>query len=298
MICIIIFPEIIFTSFTNMILPLYGIEGIYKYDPYVLAVTFSLFAFFAIRYNVMGTKLIIRLEHQHYKNARQSLSSGTAILNHAIKNELIKISLCTENMMSTDSFKKENGKAILESVDYLLDFTARIQDKLSDKALVEKKCSFEQLVTKPLEMLQPILRQKNISVNLNLGSNIDLYCDELHIHEVIKNIVTNSAEAMAANEKIDIKTYFNKNHFTISIMDTGKGIPKEYLSRVIEPFFTTKKSSLNFGLGLSYCYNIMHQHGGALEIFSKENSGTTVLLIFPISRVSKLYYIDKNRRLA
>ncbi|MCX7920703.1 MAG: HAMP domain-containing histidine kinase [Clostridia bacterium] len=246
----------------------------------------------------MGIKLIIRLEQQHYKNARQSLSSGTAILNHTIKNELIKISLCTENMMCTDSFKEENGKAILDSVDYLLDFTARIHDKLSDKTLVEKKCNIEKLVAKPLEMLQPILRQKNISVDLNLTKQIDLYCDELHLHEVIKNIVTNSADAMVANGKIDIKTYFNKNYFTISIVDTGKGIPKEYLSRVFEPFFTTKKSSLNFGLGLSYCYNIMHQHGGALEIFSKENSGTTVLLIFPFSRVSTNYHINDVRRLA
>jgi signal transduction histidine kinase len=67
----------------------------------------------------------------------------------------------------------------------------------------------------------------------------------------------------------------------LAVTDNGKGIPQQYLTRVIEPLFSTKNNNLNFGLGLSYCYNVIRQHGGILKVNSKENEGTTVKLYFP-----------------
>lgn len=55
-------------------------------------------------------------------------------------------------------------------------------------------------------------------------------------------------------------------------------------------FFSTKKSKTNFGLGLSYCFNVMQQHGGSLEIGSKSNSGTNVSIVFP--KTKAISFVD------
>ncbi|WP_127569092.1 ATP-binding protein [Paenibacillus xylaniclasticus] len=59
---------------------------------------------------------------------------------------------------------------------------------------------------------------------------------------------------------------------------------KEIASRAFEPFFTTKNKQLNYGLGLSYCYQVMKKHHGEIQFLSASPQGTTVQLIFPNER--------------
>ena len=101
------------------------------------------------------------------------------------------------------------------------------------------------------------------------------------MQEVLHNIFKNAVEAMDSVGKLEIKLVEDKNRISIAINDTGCGISKENLPHVFAPFFSTKKTDTNFGLGLSYCFNVMHQHGGNLEIISEKNIGTTVSIIFP-----------------
>jgi phosphoglycerate-specific signal transduction histidine kinase len=63
-------------------------------------------------------------------------------------------------------------------------------------------------------------------------------------------------------------------------MSAGHGITKENLPYVNDPFFTTKKRTLNFGLGLSYCYNVMQKHKGDLTIQSEKDKVTTITPFF------------------
>jgi signal transduction histidine kinase len=77
----------------------------------------------------------------------------------------------------------------------------------------------------------------------------------------------------------------SKKHLAIAVSDTGVGIAKENLPHVLDPFFSTKKTGQNFGLGLSYCYNAMQKHQGSLEIYSVPGEGTTIYLYFPRKRV-------------
>jgi signal transduction histidine kinase len=65
----------------------------------------------------------------------------------------------------------------------------------------------------------------------------------------------------------------------IAVTDTGVGIRKEDMSRLFEPFYTTKSSGT--GLGLAIAYRIMQDHGGTIQVSSVPRSGTTVVLQFP-----------------
>jgi two-component system, NtrC family, sensor histidine kinase HydH len=68
----------------------------------------------------------------------------------------------------------------------------------------------------------------------------------------------------------------------VRVIDTGVGIPRHVLSKMFDPFFSTKPRGT--GLGLSICQTIMQEHGGAIEVASREGRGTTVLLSFPLEK--------------
>jgi signal transduction histidine kinase len=68
----------------------------------------------------------------------------------------------------------------------------------------------------------------------------------------------------------------------IRVSDTGAGIPRGVLSKLFDPFFSTKPQGT--GLGLSISQTIMQEHGGAIEVASHEGRGTTVLLNFPLEK--------------
>lgn len=93
---------------------------------------------------------------------------------------------------------------------------------------------------------------------------------------------------MGQGGDIHISLHGNKKQMSLVIKDNGEGISRENLPFVCDPFFTTKPRTMNFGLGLSYCYNVMKQHGGTLEIESGEDAGTTVSLGFPVKKVVRI----------
>lgn len=64
--------------------------------------------------------------------------------------------------------------------------------------------------------------------------------------------------------------------------DNGKGISKNMLSKVFDPFFSTKPSKNNFGLGLTFCYNVIQKHCGVIDIESEENKGTKIIIMLPV----------------
>ena len=71
-------------------------------------------------------------------------------------------------------------------------------------------------------------------------------------------------------------------YLQVRVSDTGAGIPRGVLDKLFDPFFSTKPQGT--GLGLAISQTIMHEHGGSIEVASRENRGTTVLLNFPVER--------------
>ncbi len=111
------------------------------------------------------------------------------------------------------------------------------------------------------------------------------------INQVFLNMIVNAAHAIAeklgksssGKGLITIKTSHTEQFVEIRISDTGSGIPKEYLNKIYEPFFTTKEVGKGTGQGLAISHNIVvEQHHGTLEAESELNEGTTFIIRLPI----------------
>ncbi|HWR58643.1 MAG TPA: ATP-binding protein, partial [Thermodesulfovibrionales bacterium] len=109
----------------------------------------------------------------------------------------------------------------------------------------------------------------------------DLMLDPELMKTCILNVLMNSFQAMPGGGTLTISTEKDDGNLVLSVSDTGKGIPKENLSKVFEPFFTTKNNGL--GLGLATTKRIIEEHGGKISLQSDDGSGSTVNVSLPLS---------------
>jgi PAS domain S-box-containing protein len=124
------------------------------------------------------------------------------------------------------------------------------------------------------------------------------YADEAQLELALMNLAINARDAMpeggticvcAHNAEIDAasdRTLALGSYVVLTVSDTGQGIPRDLLERVLEPFFTTKDVGKGTGLGLSMVYGFVSQSGGAMRINSVENEGTSVELWLPCARTT------------
>lgn len=109
------------------------------------------------------------------------------------------------------------------------------------------------------------------------------------IERIFINLLTNSCHALedSAEGSIRVRSELTNGWIIISVEDNGHGISPENLTKVKEPFFTTKEPGKGTGLGLFLCQSLMHDIGGRLEITSEEGKGTRVMLMFPAHEADK-----------
>ena len=108
--------------------------------------------------------------------------------------------------------------------------------------------------------------------------------NEGDLHQVFFNILTNAIQSILEKGTISISTNVSEKKLLIQILDTGYGIKKENIKKIIDPFFTTKEPGEGVGLGMSIAYSIVKKHNGNIKYKSKIGKGTTVTLTFPIKK--------------
>ena len=120
-------------------------------------------------------------------------------------------------------------------------------------------------------------------VQKNFGELPEIECSPSQINQIFLNIITNASQAIDEGGAIVITTELrDADRISISIADNGCGIPEENLSRIRDPFFTTKEVGMGTGLGLSIVDEIMRAHGGELVIESDVGKGSCFTILLPI----------------
>lgn len=109
----------------------------------------------------------------------------------------------------------------------------------------------------------------------------EIECLPPPINQVIMNTVVNATHAIGSERRrITIRT--RDDDGSVEVADTGSGIPKEILSRIVDPFFTTKPVSKGTGGGLSLSYGTVQKHRGRIDVESELGKGPTFRITLPI----------------
>jgi len=144
------------------------------------------------------------------------------------------------------------------------------------------------IVEEALRFFAPEIADRDIVVEAELRPDLpSLELDRDQMKQALYNVIKNSFEAMKRRGILRIRTDMDDSHVSVSFTDTGGGMSAESLSRVFEPYFTTKSSGS--GLGLLIVRRIVREHGGEMAIESHEGKGLTLTVRLP--------YLDKRVRM-
>lgn len=218
-----------------------------------------------------------------------SLTTLAAGVAHEIKNPLgsigIHIQLIQKAIHADERPDKEGIsrylEVIMEEVDRLngivIDFLFAVRPINAD---LERRC-LNSLVHDVIDFVRFELKEAGIEVDERYAGSIpDLDLDEKYMKQALLNIIKNAIGAMPEGGALKISTEVDSADVILRITDTGVGIDEENLTKIFEPYFTTKE--FGSGLGLTVVYKIIKEHGGEISVTSREGDGTTFALSFPI----------------
>jgi signal transduction histidine kinase len=149
-----------------------------------------------------------------------------------------------------------------------------------------KPVNVNRLIDRTLVLNANLLKIAGVKVRKRMDPALpDIVGSEDQLQQVFMNLISNAAQALETKEGgvLRIETRFSPDEsvVVVKVKDSGIGIPKEDMSRLFEPFFTTRKLK-GVGLGLSVVYGIIQEHGGSIYVHSKVGEGATFRVKLPL----------------
>ena len=213
----------------------------------------------------------------------------SARVRHELRNALNLIRAPAEmirvNFQKQDPLKlREQPEEIVSEMDQIIGWVTKLDEMIEDEFsfFQDSHMNFQWQVLEPIlksavEMAQPVIDENEIEVRMNLPPVIpSLLLDDDKMRIVFTNLIKNACQAMPSGGTLEIIVEVSTSQrdiVTVTVKDTGAGIPADELYRIFEPFYTTKPRGL--GLGLVNVKNIVEAHGGAVRVESEVGIGTT-----------------------
>lgn len=212
-----------------------------------------------------------------------ALGQMCAGVSHEIRNPLGIIRSTAEllsGMPDAMEPQKKLSDVIIEESSRLDNIVTEFLDFARPQEPYLQDCHLEEIIQKNLLFLRPEFKRKKISVNHDLnGRSFELKADPKLLYRTFLNIFINAIQAMKNGGTLRVRVEEKKDHYIVTIEDSGCGIRQENLTKIFDPFFSTKDKGS--GLGLSIVRNIVEGHKGYMRIESREGSGTRVVINLP-----------------
>jgi two-component system NtrC family sensor kinase len=234
----------------------------------------------------------IRQLEQRIVNAEKLATVGqlAAGVVHELNNPLTSISVYSDYLLKE---AQETGgkpsdvhklKRIHESADRILRFSRELLAYARPRAEEPRILSVSELISSSLEFCDHLITQRGVHVQVTLAPVLPAMMGvSAQLQQVLVNLITNACHAMpeGAGQLLLEAGETPDDEVEIRLIDNGSGISPDHLTRVFEPFFSTKGEGHGTGLGLSIVRNIVELHNGRVTLQSEIGHGTTFVLTFP-----------------
>jgi PAS domain S-box-containing protein len=142
------------------------------------------------------------------------------------------------------------------------------------------------IIQEVADLVEPEAERFGIELGISIPPNLPkILMDKRLIKQALLNLIKNAMAVMPRGGKLGIGVEQAEDELRISVSDTGIGIPEELLTKIFEPYFTTKKSGT--GLGLTITFKIIKEHSGDISLESKEGEGSIFTIHLPIPQKEK-----------
>lgn len=239
------------------------------------------------------TEGIVKLEETQKRVEKLEIASQLAArVAHEIKNPLNSIGLIIghirDRFAPEDDPEREKFLDLSSNMQRELDRLNKIVEGFLRSAkpisLSRHPTDLNGLIEETVASIAPEAEQQQVKIYRKYQGNLPhLSVDYQQVRQALLNLLINALQAMPNGGELYLSTSISNNGteaVSVSIRDTGCGIPAENLPRLFGPYFTTKQRG--FGLGLSIVERIVQEHGGRIEIQSRVGQGSEFTLLFPI----------------
>jgi nitrogen fixation/metabolism regulation signal transduction histidine kinase len=245
--------------------------------------------------NVFVLRDITRIEklEDMAKRTEKFAAMGEMAANiaHEIRNPLGSIELFASLLLKNLPEKKDQERVV-----HIISSVKNVDNKISNLLMFTrkqspkmKKIDLQQILTEVLDFSEQIMEQGGIDISVKYtGDKACIAGDADMIKQVFLNILLNAQQAMPEGGMLKIKAITSSGGIIpeessvaeIIFQDSGPGIPEENLSKIFDPFFSTKQDGA--GLGLAIVHNIVSQHNGSINVENSLRGGAIVNLSFPL----------------
>ena len=216
-------------------------------------------------------------------------------MTHEFKTPISTISLATQLIQEESAVAK--NETILRYLGIIKEENIRLGNQVErvlqtaqmekeEIVLRKKDIDIHTLIQHVADNINPIIHANQGNLTLNLEAKPSLLAiDEVHISNVIHNLLDNAIKYSPNQLHVEIQTESNAVQCTIKIKDQGIGMEKSVLETVFEPFYRVPTGNIHnvkgFGLGLSYVKKIVDAHGGKVKVESTLGAGSTFIITLP-----------------
>ena len=283
----------------------YSYNNIWNKGVGYLQVDPSLFSYFAlvgvsIICSFLGFYSLARYTKGSFEDSREdivmerkfdSARVGASMFVHSMKNQLLSSKVVYKRIRQLYEQPEVDVKKLKENIDVLENLyetmllrTEELNRFTRSKTITMSPISIEEIVENAIERFHS--KYPNIDIEVELKEHIIILADKVHVCEALYNLLINAQEAvMEANRgdngKVSLACYNERLYTVIEVKDNGKGMTRSQTKKIFHPFYSSKNSSFNWGMGLYYVREIVKSHYGMLRVESDEEEGSRFFILFP-----------------
>jgi signal transduction histidine kinase len=209
------------------------------------------------------------------------LAAGIA---HEIGNPLTSVFSFVQILreMEDEEFKKESLETIYFHINRISEILKQLSGFTKMPVEEQKQCNINEIIETSVNLIQYDKKAKNITITKELAPSLpDIAADGNQLSQVFVNLTLNAIDAMPNGGTLTVRSFVKGDDIAIQFEDTGVGIPKEDITKIFDPFYTTKEKGT--GLGLAVSYNIIKKMNGTLTVDSEADKGSIFTITIPVN---------------
>jgi PAS domain S-box-containing protein len=216
----------------------------------------------------------------NFNNLLQIIMGGAQLASVNLQlGDISKVNRHLEQILESSRFGAETVKRLQSFANLQSDPVPSGIDMFDLSDLVRQAVE----MTKPWWKTTPEREGITVKLNLDLTKGCLIQGKQSELFEVVVNLIKNAAEALPRGGDINVKTSISGRTVGFRVDDSGVGIPPENLTKVFDPFWTTKGPN-GTGMGLAVSYGIVTRHGGTISADSVEGQGSTFTVSLPVAK--------------
>lgn len=220
-----------------------------------------------------------QLQQSEKLSVAGQLAAGIA---HEIRNPITSIKGFIQLMASGLGDKQRYFHIMSSEIERIELILSELLILAKPQAAKYERKDIRSLLEQVLALLDSQAILNDVQFTTDFPASIPLiHCDENQLKQVFINLIKNSIEAMPKGGTITVQIEYVQQHVLIRLIDQGNGIPEEVLSKLGQPFYTTKEKGT--GLGFMVSHRIIASHAGSIQVSSELNKGTLIEIRLPVS---------------